>query len=131
MRAKLAELFERVDGEIKKAENFAQKTKEASIEVAKAASLSPSQSGDRVHSENQAKITQEAFAKLKHLHDEIKESLNKPVPEKVEPVCFVNGEFYFVTTPIYLQGIKLISVNSPLGQKLSGKKAGEKNNYGY
>lgn len=122
----MIELSERLKKEIKKAGSFAEKAKESAMEIARAAALSPSQSGDRVHSENQAKITAEAFIKLKHLHDEIDKSLNKSVPEKIEPVCFVNGEFYFVTTPIYLPGIKLVSVESPLGRKLLGKKVGDK-----
>lgn len=136
-REKLMKLAQRLDREIKKAENFAKKTKEAAVEIAREAALSPSHSGDRTHSEGQAVITAESLEKLVNLKNEVETCLNSSISEIVEPNSFVSvqydggakDEFYLVNTPTLLIGFRLVSASSSLGQAISGKKVGDKFSY--
>jgi transcription elongation GreA/GreB family factor len=136
-RQKLLELQQSLEKKARKAGEFAIKTKESANEVARSAAGSWSAAGDREHSHAQAVIVEENLNKLKRTSEEIEAFINRPVPEKIEPVCFMtlvydNGEekeFYLVRDPIHLQGFNLISPKSPLGQSLIGKRVNEKFEY--
>jgi len=136
-RQKLLELLQSLQEKVRKAGEYAVKTKESANEVAKSAAGSWSAAGDREHSRAQAVIVEENLNKLKRASKEIETFIGKPVPEKIEPVCFMtliydNGEekeFYLVQHPIHLQRFNLISLKSPLGQSLMGKRVNEKFEY--
>ncbi|OGM02098.1 hypothetical protein A2115_03650 [Candidatus Woesebacteria bacterium GWA1_41_8] len=136
-RQKLLELLQSLQKKALKAGEFAAKTKESANEVAKSAAGSWSAAGDREHSRAQAVIVEENLNELKRINKEIETFIGKPVPEKIEPVCFMtliydNGEekeFYLVHDPIHLSGFNLISPKSPLGQSLMGKRINEKFEY--
>lgn len=132
-RAKLAELLKILNLEIKRVGIYVEKTNQAANEIARASANSPSQSGDREHSRNQAIITKEKLEKLEKLKDEINEALSKEIPIKVVGPCFVEvkyssgvtDSFYLVKNPSFLTNVKVVSSESPLGKALIGKHANE------
>ena len=136
-REKLSLLLQSLRKEVRKAGEFAVKTKESANEVAKSAAGSWSAAGDREHSRAQAVIVEENLNKIKRVVNEIEAFIGKSVPEKIEPVCFITlsydsgeeKEFYLVNNPIFLKGFNLISPKSPLGQSLVGKGVNEKFEY--
>lgn len=133
MRAKLSELLPVLEKQIEKAEKRAGETKSAADEIARAAVGSFSQSGDIEHSRNQSYLALEHLGRLRKLYEEIKGEIEKDIPEKVRPPCFLKidiegkvEEFFLVKNPVLISGVKLVSSKSPLGQELLGKKAGDK-----
>ena len=77
VRNKLIELLKVLKQEIAKAEVNARKTKKSADEIARSAAASPSQSGDREHSQQQALINADRLARLVNLENGIKSELNK------------------------------------------------------
>jgi transcription elongation GreA/GreB family factor len=132
MRTKLKKLERVLLDKIERAEKVARKTKKDAQELAHTAISSHSTAGERNLAEGQAAINEENLLKLKKLLHEINKSLEASAI-KVEPISWVeisykNGEtnsFYFVQEPAHLDNITLVSVKSPLGSVLVGKKAGE------
>lgn len=133
MRPKILILIEKVESELKKANDYAAKTKEAALEIAKSAAASPSQSGDREHSKNQAEIAAEYLKNLE-VSRELLLSIEQNTPQKVQANVFVKleyddgqvQEYYLVKNPIKLSDLKIISKESPLGKSLLGLKIGDK-----
>ena len=129
----MAELLKILNLEIKRVGIYVEKTNQAANEIARASANSPSQSGDREHSRNQAIITKEKFEKLEKLKNEVKEALSKEVSTKVVIPCFVEvkyssgvtDSFYLVKNPTFLANAKIVSSESPLGKALLGKSANE------
>lgn len=111
-----SKLIESVDQEVKKADKNYVKAKESAEEIAASAAASPSQAGDRYHSQGTADIAKQ---KLNNIL-----SLEKELEEKKEKVCFEHqGEIvYVVDNPVLITGFKIISSNSPLGKKILKSK---------
>jgi transcription elongation GreA/GreB family factor len=115
----------------------ANKVKIAANEIAKSSYNSPSQSGDRFHSQGQAEIAQEKAERLESVLTRVKRELENKVPEKIFPICWVNLEyedgikdgFYYIDEPLSLPGYKFVSSNSPFGGSLAGKKVGDSFEY--
>lgn len=109
-------LFSAVEAELKKAEVAYKNAKEASLEIARSAALSPSQAGDRFHSQGTADLTKQRYEAILALKNEIE--------KKKDGICVeYNGETLFlVDNPVTVSGLKIVSTKSPLGQKiLNGK----------
>lgn len=130
-RPKLKILLELIEKELEKAKRQAEQTHLSAIEIGRAAAASPSQSGDREHARNQALLTKENLERIELLYREVDNSLDES-PVIVKPVCNVLVEyedkarydFYLVNQPVFLGDVKLVSLNSPLGRAISGKKIG-------
>ncbi len=130
MRAKLKQFLDAVEIEFDAARKNYDQTKKAAEEVAVAASLSPSQSGDRYHSQSAADLAKQTFEVVKSLRDELKSDIDKDINVVGAP-CFINfddDQIYLVNYPVLINGFKIISSKSPLGLNLLGKKAGDKVN---
>lgn len=100
---------------------------------AKTAISSWSAAGERAHTEGQKKIIQDYYKKIKSLREEIEGSSKEKIPEEIAKNCFVEVEmdgkkkqFYIVENPINIEGVSFMSLSSPLGQALLGKKEKEK-----
>ena len=123
-RPKLKYLLVLIKKQIRELERGVEETRAAAIEVGRGAQASPSMSGDREHSENQAIINRERLHRLYLLRDEISSASTVPTPISIDTPCFVNDEFYFVKNISHVKGVKIISENSPLGAAILGKKTG-------
>lgn len=135
-RKTLEMLSKRLEKQIKRATYVTEQSKRSAIDVSRGAAASPSKSGDREHAVNQARINAENLEGLKALQKEVLEAVGKTVPETAKTTCKVGLEIggeklsvYLVDNPVYLEGLSLISCNSPLGKAISDKKAGESFNY--
>lgn len=132
-RKKLEELLALLEGEVAKAKKAAENTRKSADEIAKSAAHSPSQSGDRTHSQGQADITEAYFKRIIAFEKRIKIALAE-TPNTIQTPCFVGvkftdgkeSSFYLVEDPIVISGITLVSAVSPLGSALIGKKPGSK-----
>jgi len=131
-RTKLLELSSVLGTLLTKAEERARNAQESYNEISKSSYNSPSQSGDRYHSQSSAELTKENLINIKDLYFQVKESLGKKAPERLQPICYVvieysNGMkdgFYFVKKPIANIGHKIISRNSIIGGLLNNKRVG-------
>lgn len=103
-----------VEKELKKAEVNFKQTKKAAQEVAASAAASPSQSGDRFHSQGAADLAKQKYEAVLALKNEI--------DQKGEKVCVDHGgeTLYLVDNPIMISGLKIVSTKSPLSLKLLG-----------
>ena len=110
MDRKLKELLSVVEKDLKKAEKNYLRAKKDASEVAATAAYSHSQAGDRFHSEGAADIVKARVDALKSLKEEIESGTPRFLNE--------NGGFYLVKNVTLLPGIKLVSVNSPVGKEL-------------
>lgn len=132
MRPKIVELKEKLEKELTKLERHANANKAASDEIAQTATSSWSAGGDRFHSENQAIATAANLERMRNLLAEVEESLDDR-GDVARPVAHVTVEFaddrkdsfYIVSEPVYLDGVKMVSTNAPLGAAIEGKSAGE------
>lgn len=150
-RAAIKEILEKLQSAIEKARRAAEAAKEAENEMSKSAATSWSAAGEREYTRQQAKIASENFEKLESLGREVSEAVTEPVPETIRPVCLVTVEylapegqrigesdlprrqagnrkeetFYFVSKSVYLNGVKLISPESPIGMAVAEKSVGE------
>lgn len=131
-RPKIQILIKSIETELLKARDFAHKTKRAAQEIAKSAAASPSQSGDREHSKNQAEIAEDYLKNLEAAYFLIK-TIQANIPQKVEGNVFIKLKFkdnrienyYLVENPVKVTGLKLISTASPLGSALIGLSVGD------
>lgn len=138
IRPKLQTLLDLINTELAKTKEFAEKTKVAAQEVAKSAAASPSQSGDRAHSQGTADIVEEKLGRIVLLKTEIEECLEKAIPETVSSPCYIKLEsaslgtleYYLVQNPVLIDKVKLISTQSPLALELLGKRVGESTTFG-
>lgn len=112
MNTILRDLVAALEIEIKKAQRSYQDAKRAAQEIAASASSSPSQSGDRFHSQGSADLASKRFQAIL--------SFKKEFDKKGEAICVKHkGETLFlVDNPIMLAGFKIVSTKSPLGLKL-------------
>lgn len=128
MRLKLSFLLSKINSDLILAEKRYKDSKKSATEIAISASASPSQSGDRFHSQGASDMAKQRLETVKKLKKEIEESLDSPTPDFIVSPCFVKTdklEFYLVENTILISDIKLVSVNSELGQKIINKKVGD------
>lgn len=137
VRLKLKKILEALNLKIKSLEDQASKTNESANEIAKAASGSWSQAGDREHSRNQAELVKDTLVNLKNLKVEVEEVLEEKIPSIVSAPCYVeiddNGEkraFYLVSKGIYLKDFAILSTESKQGKEIVGKRIGDKTSFG-
>lgn len=104
-----------VNLEFKKAEEAYKHAKKSALEIAASAAASPSQAGDRFHSQGAADLAKERFETFKLLLNEIE--------EKGEKIYFKyeGKDLFLVENPVLIKGFNLVSVKSPLGSKILGK----------
>jgi hypothetical protein len=132
-REKINNLYALLKEEVAKAQKAAKEAKRAADEIAKSSYNSPSQSGDRFHSQGQADITMEVATRFSSALKKVEEEVAKEIPEGIAPTCFIElaykdgtkDGFYYLDEPITLSGIKIISSNSPFAVVLAGKKIGD------
>ena len=137
IREKIDELYVVLKEEVSRAQKVADKVKIAANEIAKSSYNSPSQSGDRFHSQGQADIAKERAERLEKVLARVEKELGNKVPENISPICWVNLEyedatkdgFYYVDEPISVSGYKFVSSSSPFGTILKDKKAGDNFEY--
>lgn len=130
MRTKLKEFLGVVETEYKEAKRNYETSLKAAQEVAASAALSPSQSGDRFHSQSASDLAKQIFENVADLKYEVGKSLDEDT-NFIKPPCFVSlggDKFYLVDYPVLISGYKIVSSKSPLGQELLGKKNHEKVN---
>lgn len=128
MRIKLKLLLDLIKIEFKKAEKRRDNATDSALEIARSAALSPSQAGDRFHSQGAADLAKEMFETVLNLKNEIELNVNQEIPEFVSVPCYIKLEgleVYLVNNPILLRGINLISKESPLGSELINKQVGD------
>lgn len=119
-------LLNLIEKEITKAELATRATQDSALVLKKA---SPSQAGDRYHAEAASSIAKEYLARLRNLQEEISKSPDK-IYTRVKPISFVElfyensekVEFYFVKNGALLPEALLITLDSPLGASIEGKK---------
>ncbi len=137
MRQKIGILFEEVKRLEEAAGQTAHKSKSDANELSAGLVASYSLAGDVEHAKNTANLSMQKYSVVKKLFDELQKSLDTEVPEKIRTVSYVlvkytNGsekELYFVENPVFINGFNLISIDSPLGKSLNGKKIGESFSY--
>lgn len=112
MQAKLGEFFLVVQKEIKRAEKNYLQAKKSASEVAASAAHSPSQAGDRYHSQSSADLANERLNALKRLEAEIKSGLVRYIEKDGQ-------EFFLVKNVTLVPNVKLVSVDSPVGRDLA------------
>lgn len=111
MQTRLDKFLVVVQKELGKAEENHAQAKINASEVAASAAYSPSQSGDRFHSQGAADIAKKRVAALKKLKEEIESG----TPRFIEK----GGKGFFLVKNIALvPGVDLISVSSPVGKEL-------------
>lgn len=137
-RKAIKALLEQLRLATEKAQRAAEQAKESENESSKSAATSWSAAGEREYTRQQAKIAKENLEKLEGLGREVGEAVTEPVPEAIRPVCLVTVEyedgartetFYFVSKSIYLNGLKLISPESPIGGAVAGISVGDSFEY--
>lgn len=113
MQSILNSLLQSVNVEIKKAERNYKQAKKSALEIAASASSSPSQSGDRYHSQGTADLAKQRFEEIKKLRQEIE------IKGETVIVNYGGEELILVDNPVLISGFKIVSTKSPLGLKLS------------
>ncbi len=111
MKLELNKLLLVVNKEIKKAEKNHLQARVNASEVAASAAHSPSQAGDRYHSQGTADILKERIEALKKLKREVESGYPRFIKKGKD-------SFFLVRNVTLLPGVKLISMNSPVGKKL-------------
>jgi len=137
MRQKIEILFEEVKKLEEAAGQTAHKSRSDANELSAGLVASYSLAGDVEHAKNSANLSMQKYSAIKKLSEELQKSLDTEVPGKIGAVSYVflrytNGsekELYFVENPVFISGFNLISIDSPLGKSLSGKKIGESFSY--
>lgn len=132
-REKLKVLLTVLESELAKAKRRMEETVSAANEIARSAAHSPSQSGDREHSRNQAYLAQDSYSNLAVFKQKLLDSLKSGVPGKVSPICWTEvglegagkRELILVHDVVKLPGVSIVSASSPLGRVLLGKKKGD------
>ncbi len=107
----LKEFLSIVEKELVKAEKNYREAKKSAAEVAHIASLSPSQAGDRYHSQGTAEIAKARVESLRKLKKEVEDEKARFFDQ--------NGGFWLVENVTLLPGVNLVSVHSEVGKKLN------------
>jgi len=116
MSVKLNKFIEAVNIEFKKAEKIYKETKESAEEIAASAAASPSQSGDRYHSQGTADLAKQKYDSILALKKELEVKGERIIIEHQGQTLFL------VDNSVIISGFKIASTNSPFGQKiLNGK----------
>lgn len=102
--------------ELKKADTGYKNAKKSALEIAASAAASPSQAGDRFHSQGAADLAKERYDVILALKNEI-ELKGENVFKKFE-----GKEIILVDNPIVLNGFLIVSTKSPLGQRILNEK---------
>jgi transcription elongation GreA/GreB family factor len=134
MNAKRKEiLLELLSKAITQKENSLKEKVAASHEIAQAGMGSHSINSERHVVETVAETAKKFVEELINLKLEIENSPSGLVT-KIEPPCWLEveydrnpgtrNEFYFLSVPILLPGVKIISPNSPFGKAIIGKGIG-------
>lgn len=118
---------------IEKARLAAEQNRESANEMSKTANAATYAAGEREYTAQQAKITRENLEELEELGKGVAAAVGRPVPATVQPISLVTVEynggetesFYFVSKSVYLNGVKLISPESPIGKAVADKSMGE------
>jgi transcription elongation GreA/GreB family factor len=128
-RQKLKKLLDVVNAEISKAEVHYEENKVAAEKMSETARASWSSAGDREYAMDQEEVTKLNLDMLKALSRELGEAVNDKSPGGVKPPCFVrvhidgeDVEFYLVENVASVKGFKIVSIKSPVGEKIIGKK---------
>lgn len=133
MRIKLSVLLDRVVSECRKAEKIYEDAVSSAREIAASASLSPSQSGDRYHSQGSADLAKKKLESLSSLRYEIELAIDQEIPERASPPCYLNldgKDAYLVGNPVFISGVKIISAQSDLGKKNIEQESWRKRYFG-
>ncbi len=136
MRPKIQQLLQKLEIEISKASAISNATKIEADSLSRATPASPSASGDRYHAENQAELNRILLQSLITFKQELDEELETNIPMFARPVTFVKAivnnqerEFYLVNNPVKVDA-NFVSINSPVGMALHGRKIGEEFDFG-
>ncbi len=137
VRKRLEELVLVLKNSLVDAEAAAKSSRKAAQEVTGGVLTSYSAAGDIEHATNAANLNEEKVSKMKLFLAELEEALTFPVPQAVQPVCcfsvkFEDGgsqDFILVNNPVYVEGFKIISKDSPIGKVVLGKRVGESFEY--
>ncbi len=126
---KLKDLGDKVEEELNRARVQASLVRQSANEISRTAAFSLSQSGDREHSTNQAFITEDRLVTLEKVLEELeKMETNSPQNKSTPPVYLkieLDGqeqEFYLLSSPLYLNELKIVSISSTLGHVVINKK---------
>lgn len=128
-RKKLKALLDAVNFEISKAEVHYKENKVAAEKMSETARSSWSSAGDREYALDQQEVTKLNLDMLKNLSKELEKAIDKDVSEFVNPPCFVRVhiggediEFYLVKNISSVEGFKIVSIKSPVGENILKKK---------
>lgn len=116
MSFKLKQLQKAINVELRKAEKGYTNSKKSAQEIARSAGLSPSQAGDRYHSQGTLDLARERYESIL--------TLKKEIEDKGETICtkYDNQEIFLVDNPVLISGFTIVSTKSPLGTKLLNEK---------
>jgi transcription elongation GreA/GreB family factor len=128
-RKKLKKLHDAVNAEISKAEVHYEESRQASEKMSETTRTSWSSAGDREYAMDQEEVTKLNLDMLKNLSKELEDAVDHDTPKKVKAPCFVRVhidgediEFYLVENVASVKGFEIVSVKSPVGVKIVGKK---------
>lgn len=128
-RQKIEELLDAVELELNKARLYYKENKLASDQMQRTTATSWSSAGDREYAIGQEVFTKLNLEMLVNLRKELKGGIRKDHLDTIEPPCFVriyiDGEdvdFYLVENAASIEGFRIASTNSPVGNKLLKKK---------
>ena len=132
-RAEINKLYHLLKKDFQKSKRRYITIQKSAAEIARVAANSPSQSGDRFHSQGQADIAKSSLDNLELLISDIKKVFQDEIPTQIKPPCYVKidygdrgiSEMFVVNYPTDASGVKLVSSSSPLGEALLGKSVGE------
>jgi len=116
MSDKLRELIKAINLELKKSEEIYRNTKESAQEIAASAAASPSQAGDRFHSQGTADLARQKYEAIAALKSEIDKKGEKILHKYEDETLFL------VDNPVLIPGFKIVSSKSPVGKKLIDEK---------
>ena len=132
-RKKLNSLLSSLEKEMVLAKKRAKEARLAANETSKTSRTSWSAAGERDYSQGQADVLSDYYEKVKSVREKVEVAVDMSVPKSIDAPSFIklylNGEekeFYLLTEPINLEKFNLITSNSPLGEAILGKEAGEK-----
>ncbi len=137
-REKIKKLSLLLEKEFEKSKDSFEKMQLSAIEIAKSSYNSPSQSGDRFHSQGQADIAKENLKNLEGVLKELNnELLLSEIPQAIRPSCWIELEFdggkkesyFYLKNPLVVKGYSIISSKSPFGSILLDKKVGDRFEY--
>ncbi len=128
-REKIKKLLKAVVRSVVTAEDRYEGRKKAAEAMNRTSRTSWSSAGDRVYADGQKQINEENLKTLLKLKKELEKSIDKSISEKVVAPCFVGlsasgkkMEIYLVHNVANIDGFLVISKNSPMGKRMTGKR---------